>query len=103
VFHQAQVIQAGNVVVGHLECLLEKIDSFVILLGILICQTFAVVELGIVRHEFDGIVEIFMRELYFLKSEVCVAAIEEGPCIIGVQVQSFVVFCQAFIIHFVVV
>ena len=54
------MIQAGNVVVGHLECLLEKIDSFVILLGILICQTFAVVELGIVRHEFDGIVEIFM-------------------------------------------
>jgi len=31
------------VVVGHLECLLEKIDSFVILLGILIYQTFAVV------------------------------------------------------------
>lgn len=97
------MIQAGDVVVGHLECLLEKIDGFVILLGILICQTFAVVELCIIWHKFDGIIEIFMRELYFLKSEICVAAIEEGSCIIGIQIQGFVVFCQAFIIHFVVV
>ena len=59
-------------------------DSLVILMSILICQTFAVVEFGIVWHQFDGIIEIFMCQLYLLKSEIGVSSVEERPCIIGV-------------------
>lgn len=101
--HQTQMIETGYMVVRNFKSSLEHVDGLVILLSILIGQTFAVVKFRIAGHQLDCMIKIFMRKVDLLKRKVGIASIEESSCIIGIKVQGFVVFCQALIIHLVVV
>lgn len=101
--HQTQVIQTGYMVVRNFKSSFEHVDGLVILLSILVGQTFAVVELRVAGHQLDCMIKIFMRKVDLLKRKVGITSIEEGPSVIRIQVQSLVVFCQALIIHLVVV
>ena len=67
VLHQTQMIEAGNVIVGYLKCFLEHIDGFLILLGVLIGETFAMEELSIRRHQPDSVIEILMCKINLLQ------------------------------------
>jgi hypothetical protein len=91
------------VVVGDIEGSLEHVDGFVVLLGVLIGETLAMIEFGVVWHYADGIVKVLMGQFYFLQGQIGVASVEERSGIFGVKVQGFVVLCQTLIIHLVVV
>ena len=90
--HQSQMIETGNMVVGYLQCLLEHIDSLLILPCILIGQTLAVEELGISRHQPDRIIEILVGEIDLLQGEIGITTIEQRPRIAWVQGKCFIIF-----------
>jgi hypothetical protein len=39
-----------------------------------------------------------MSLINFPQSQIGVSSVEKSPCIIGVQIESLVVLCQAFVI-----
>lgn len=90
-------------IVGNFKSSFEHVDSLIILLSVLVGQPFAVVEFCVAGHQLDCVIKVLMREVDLLKRKVCIASIEESPSIIGIQVQSLVVFCQTLIIHLVMV
>lgn len=83
--HQPQMIETGNMIIGYLQCLLEHIDSLLILSCILIGQTLAMEELGISRHQPDRIIEILVGEIDLLQGEIGITTIEQRPGIAWVQ------------------
>jgi len=97
------MIETGNVVIADLKCFFKHVDGLVELLGVLVSQPLAMVELGIAWHEFDSTVEILMRQVYLPQSKVGVPPVEESSCVIGVKVQCLVVLGQALVIELVMV
>lgn len=62
------MVETWNMIVRYLQCFLEHINCFLVLLCILISQTFAVEEFGISRHQSDSIIEILMSKINLLQS-----------------------------------
>jgi hypothetical protein len=90
--HEPKVIKRRNVVVTDLKGLLEHVNSEVVLLCVLIGESFAVIELGIGRHEPNRCIEVLMGLLNPSQGQVGVSSVEESTGVLGVERQGFIVF-----------
>lgn len=90
-------------VVADIQSLLEHINRMIEVSCVLIGKSFAVVELGIRRHELDCSIEVLMSVLDSFQCEEGIATIEESSSVRGVEVEGFVVLSQTLVIELVVI
>jgi len=96
--HEPQMIETRNMIVADLQSFLKQWDCFLILLCILISKPFAVIKFGVIGHQFDCIVEILMGLLSSFKRKVSITSVKQSTSIVGIQIKSFIVLSQTFII-----
>lgn len=97
------MVEGGDVVWRYLERLFEHDDGLLVLLGVFVGETLAVVELWISRHDFDGLVKISVGALNLSQRQVGVTPVEECLRVVLVEVKCLVVLRKRFLVLFPVV